>query len=65
MEKLTVENLHSNLKKCCYIGVGDYPTISEGSIRIVQNLIRQIRDELKMKIYEDYVIDDVFNKYLK
>jgi len=73
-EKLTVQSLHSKLQNCCYLNQNDEPVISKGSITIVQNLLKQIRDEItekRIKNQSYYTckatsdINEVFDKYIK
>jgi len=73
MEKLTLEDLHSKLQGCCYTAVGDEPVISQGSVKVIQDFLRQIRDEIIEKRNESQSyytskamqdINEIFNKYL-
>lgn len=72
-EKLTLENLHSKLQECCYLAQDDKPIISQGSIKIIRDLIKQIRDEIiekRLKSQSYYTskamqdINEVFDKYI-
>lgn len=77
-EKLTVENLHSKLQECCYLTQDDKPIISQGSIKVVKQFLRQLQNEINAERFklsdielEDsplvvYVsdINNIFDKYL-